>query len=388
MSAKEFLISFFAQTQESDFNDDIFLKTFYESYKKDSSNTSLADFYVSFINKNKEFTTDIHREHNLTYQMIHQEAKDASKEEILNILGNYIKQASISTEEPTQDYSDTFRSDTTNNLLLEVRKDGITINHQPDADFKLRNDLLDIWADTEHNCDEFCKSKALETKLKKAWYFRGEPTNPITTAELSEDVSSQVVQNIAPQVVYSPNIVISKINGLDEIIKRQSCCYVCSGSRLACGGMSDQGRICAETQLYLRSSYSMAINQYSFAFPLEYKDLIVCPNVIVFKDNNYRNIKEHQKWVRIPVIMCPTKFKPQIQTDIPESFADYHLILDILRLALKYAAAFGYSSVFIDDLGYQDNQIPKEIARTAVFKVAEEFGTQFYEIILDKNLID
>lgn len=330
--------------------------------------------------------------------------KVLKKSKVLAVISLFIQQSSILVNENVDDTITTqeqeVHDDTAVAIMKEiakkVKKGKMTLPEpKPDLVFGQRNEMLNIWQNTYQRIEELKESqKALVKILKKIYYVDSthlldKQPEYVDSEELSTDFplnGQRVVEIILPSerftncytnTQYSTIIKLSNNHPIEETTMRcrakNKTIYICSGSQNICGGNADQGLDNAESMLYMTSSYSLSLSKALHAYPLKRTDVIVMPNVLVFKNTSYEQEKDLSKWQRIAVMNAPCVYTPQtnledqIRTEFDErlllpttKFSDMVVgrVKNGLKSAIETALFFGYDSIVLDDRGIFDNWLP------------------------------
>jgi hypothetical protein len=341
-----------------------------------------------------------------------------NKAKALRILSMFIKQSSIITyEDPTEisnEHDETFREFTQADIVDGILNfDGRELpKPQPDVEFGKRSDMMNIWRNTESKCKELCEDPVLDMLVSKVFFIDTQlltgPFTHLTTVTMKEINELLPVETFEPS--YSRNkyqTVIRLVNTLplDETVirakQRIKTLYICAGSQMVQGGNADQGLDVQESMLYMTSSYSIGISKALHAYPLSTKQLLLCTNVLVFKDTKYQELPMN-KYQRIAVMCCPNKWRPSIcntsigETDdtraiiydprtIYKNEKDYVSIAKSFANALETALFFDYDTIVLDDRAIEDNQAPAHLMAKMMKDVIGTFNGRFREIVIAIN---
>jgi hypothetical protein len=455
--SEKFLIKFFSKLAVTDFKKDKFLQAFYKFYKKEKSQSKdLFQCYTEYITRNSDFKEE---DRASSLRTLYDEIKEAilapdkpetapttydsaytneavkkeaavpkgakspaikfSKTRALNVLSDFIKQSFIITyEDPEKEYDEkdeAFMDATTTNIIDEIQADGRTLPEpKKDVVFGQRSVMLGIWQDTRKKCQDLFENVQLAKLMSKIFYvdvsvfnlnFLPVPQKKLDTVLLTTDDKKEIilpVENFVPSYTsktYNTVITLSNNHPVHEttvrVKSKNKSIYICSGSQNICGGNADQGIDVVESMLYMTSSYSLAMEKALHAFPIAKSEVVVCPNVLVFKDSEYKTLPV-EDWQKIAVMMAPCKYKPHVKIakekpDDPDqdeceldprlfapkselSKQDYDRIKSNLIGSIETALFFGYDTIILDDRGISDNWLPAHpIAKiikdvTAIFK--------------------
>jgi len=470
-NSKKFMIKFFAKLKAKDFKSDQFLFGFYKAYEKGKmtqQSLTVFDFYMEYLLRNKNYdvakkTTEMNRlcdnikkaifdppVDSPTMADVKGNEKPASKMPITKTNGNsktvklnkkfalltlsdFIKSSCIITyenpEEVRTQHDEDFRVNTTKNIVEEIKTERgeLPIAHK-DAAFNRRNDMLEIWRDTEHKCIKFIENDIMANILRKVYFIDGSQitlhaNTPITTlscddiSQVSGDEkksSSPVIpaddddmipcETIMPSwshAYYKTIVTVLPTDALTETMHRNKkkikCALLCAGSQMIPGGSADQGIETNESILYYASSYNLCINQLIMAYPLASSQLLVLPNILVFKDHTKQRYPmlppiDGQK---ISVIMTPSIYRPETTIDnqdkyniddrlyLPSTrYKNPNIIIDQLKATFNTALFFGYDTIVLDDRGIEDFWLPAHHTAQLLAQVISQYKGKFHEIIV------
>lgn len=336
-----------------------------------------------------------------------------NKERSLNVLSTYIKESFIITyDEPEDDLTkedQEFREFGTDTILDEIKNmDGRVLpSAKKDLDFGKRVDMMNIWRDTENKCKELSKDENCLHIISKVYFIDSfellvskpqiktvlyEPTADILPPELFAACYSKNT--------YATVIRLANSHPVDEIVnlsrQKIKSIYICSGSRLVSGGNADQGIETTESMPYLTSTYSIGLEKALHAYPLMPGQILLCPNILVFKDINY-NMLPVQKWQKIAIMNAPSKWRPKVKDnngvidseinpfDPYLTFAnkdDITVMKNIITGMLETALFFGYDTVVLDDRGMADNLLPAYVVAKIMKEEISKFASRFKEIVI------
>jgi len=375
-----------------------------------------------------------------------------NKAKALLVLSDFIKASCIVTyenpDEVLTQHDEEFRVATTANIIEEIKASGVIIpKAQKDAEFNRRNAMLEIWHDTEHKCNKFIDNDALATVLKKVYFIDGAAisfsTGRIETL-LCQDAAKVQSEN-APKLLVvtgqpkrapiskkvgdiesdlpievltakrsgnSYRTIVNLVNGsaMTEVLKRNKTkipnVYICSGSQMIPGGSADQGVETNESVVYWSTSYNLCIEQAEMAFPLKPTQLLVMPNILVFKDHSKAGypMLPPQNGQKISIIMSPGIYRPATNLKNPyqhgvderlyypnAKYTNHKPIIDRYRSMLNAALFFGYDTVVLDDQGVKDFWLPAHHTSALLNQVINEFRGKFKEIVVaveDKSVYE
>lgn len=386
-----------------------------------------------------------------------------SKSRALDVLSDFIKQSFIITyDDPDKEFGEkdeAFMESTTCNIIDEIQSDGRALpDPKPDAVFGQRSDMLNIWQNTRQRCMVMMENQQLHRLVSKVFYidsgvFTDTKTNvsknvntqpvrqglfvsqdivpvhvvqkstqlytPIAVKPIKQETLSTVLlttddgrETILPvenfiscysNATYNTIISLSNNHPIQEITKqtklKNKSIYICSGSQNICGGNADQGIDIAESMLYMTSSYSISLEKTLHAFPIKSTEVIICPNVLVFKDTDYKFLDTNH-WQKIAVMMAPCKYRPKtnlVQQNECEmdvrlyepgaelSQQDYDRIKTNLVGGIETSLFFGYDTIVIDDLSISDNWLPAHQIAKIIASVVNLFKGRVLEFIICAN---
>lgn len=364
----------------------------------------------------------------------------------LKVLSNFIEESSIVTyDDPEQEYNEKdeeFMETATGNImdevLLEYKKKGKKLpDPQPDVVFGQRSEMLSIWQDTRKKCEELITSnEQLMKLLTKIFYVDTAPfighksfakqtqintillqSEPIPQIEhqTKTDGSKTFKVDYVKEIIlpsenfiacyssaqYNTVVTLTNNQPIDDIISRTKdkirSIYICSGSQNICGGNADQGIDVTESMLYMTSSYSIAIDKVTHAYPLGQSHAVLCPNVLIFKSSKYATLPVSQ-WKKVAVMNLPSKYKPA--TNIKDLFSSdrfddriydinttisheyFEQIKSTLIGGVELALFFGYDTIILDDRGIADNWIPAHSVARIIREVTDIFKGRVKEFVI------
>lgn len=343
-----------------------------------------------------------------------------NKAKALRVLSAFIKQSSIITYEDPNEISneqdEKFRDETQANIIDEiVNRDGRELPiPQKDIEFGKRSDMMDIWRDTEAKCKKLCEEPKLDALVSKLFFIdtkqlEQRPTK-ITSVEM-EEVNELLpvesfVQGYSKQK-YNTVIKLTNTIPIDEAVSRAKqkikTLYICAGSQMVQGGNADQGIDVQESMLYMTSTYSVGISKGLHAYPLTIDQVLICQNVLVFKDTKYQELPMN-KYQRIAVMCCPNQWRPKLinpkftdlSTEEPKTYLydtkttfkstdNYKTIAKSFANALEAALFFGYDTIVLDDRAIEDNLIPAHLMAKMMQEVLKIYSGRFKEVIIAVN---
>ena len=418
----KFLSKFFEKLTPIDLKHDKFLSAFYNCYlssKEKDSELKLFQFYTEYLVRNKLIKDSLKE---VEIKKIHDEIKNnicntpiptlttantpttatlttstttanvktfkLNKKHALSVISDYIKQSFIRIyENPDEDNTiedETFKNNATNTIIEELKNIGYIPTGKKDPVFNRRNDQLSIWQDTEKKCNAFLQISTMSNILKKVFFLDGCTSlndKTIKTIEIRDTKEvifpSEVINSRFTGMQFNTKISVLNKNPLSEMLLRinttKPIALVVSGSRMIAGGGSDQGFETNETSLYYSSSYNLCLNQINYAYPLEKTQMLICPNVLVFKDHTdskYSTLLASDSQ-RISVICNPTLYRPKTNLEDQNQYEfDNKLYLsetkyinaqpyiDKIKALFTNALLFGFTTIIIDDGGIEDFWLP------------------------------
>lgn len=355
-----------------------------------------------------------------------------------------------------------FMESTTTNIIDEIQLDGRVLPEpKKDVIFGQRSDMLNIWQNTRQRCQVMIENEQLHRLVSKIFYIdcskltssnvldskvvtetkaaktekRGIFATPDETPQVVTQASAQaytqaVIKPVKQQTLntvllmtddrketilpvenfvacysdaaYNTMITLSNNHPLQEVTTRvrqkNKSIYICSGSQNICGGNADQGIDVAESMLYMTSSYSISLERALHAFPLKPTEVILCPNVLVFKDTNYKFL-DTNLWQKIAVMNMPCKYRPKTNIKDPPqdecemdprlydpktemSPSDYDKIKTNLVGSIEASLFFGYDTIIIDDLSISDNWLPAYQIAKIIREVTIMFKGRVREFVI------
>jgi hypothetical protein len=341
------------------------------------------------------------------------------KEKALQVLSVFIQQSLIVTyEEPNREATEEdekFKEKASDNIIDEISNGTtyIDINGEevledarelpeakPDPMFGQRSDMMNIWRDTESKCQELLQQDIWAELISKLFFIDTEDIakkpDKIKTAYLEETRDILPVEKFTSLYTnnqYKTEIKLLNTYPVEETVRlsknKVKCAYLCAGSQMVIGGNADQGIDCTESMLYLTSTYSAGLAKALHAYPLKLSQVLLCRNVLVFKNTSYK-VKPITQWQRIVVINSPSRFRPALNIDdIRQDATDERLFSskthfkhekDKLEFKKNLASAievclfFGYDVIILDDRSIEDNQLPAH----DVAKLTREVLTSFF----------
>jgi hypothetical protein len=384
-----------------------------------------------------------------------------NKENALKMLSMFIKQSFIVTyEEPDMDMTQEdqeFRENTTDNILDEIVHGKVTYDHEgrkitedardlpeakKDVVFGQRSDMMNIWRDTESKCQGLVKNEKLAALVYKIYFIntinvnnaRNDDIEYNRDGSLRKDATASVDGSVPGSIKISSkprsietvfleeikdllpiekfvsrysnnnyNTVITFVNDqpINQTLTRSKQklkpIYICAGSQMVLGGNADQGIDTTESMLWMTTTYSSALEKVLHAYPLYANQLILCPNVLVFKDTNYNNLPVPE-WQKIAVMNAPCRFRPPTNIqDLKENEVDARLydkkttfakktdvikFKDSLANAIETALFFGYDTIVLDDRAIADNQLPAHQTAKSIKEVIDSFKGRVKEFVI------
>lgn len=438
MSSEKILIKIFNSITEDDFKKDKFLEEVYKCWKKESknsNNSTLFEFYIEFLIRNKTYN---HNEKIEELNKLYKEIVNAiinndevtvsfvknnkiadnpialkqptdkkkiilDKEQSIKILSDFVQQSSIITEiEPDIEEENIKVTDIINEITQGTKYvdiHGNEINEEvriipkpnPDKIFNRRSNIMNIWRDTETKCQELNRVEAMSNLINKIYFidtsYINRNLNYINTITMPElDLAEETIKAMYTSCVYDTNVKLLNTSPLAETINkvkdRIKSIYILSGSQMVLGSNADQGIETNESDIYLTSTYSSAIDKILHAFPLQLNQVVICPKVLVFKNLEYKLLPASQ-WEKIIVMNSPYKFRPKLD-DNGDFYndSDKFQFKKCLNDAIELALFFGYDNIIIDDRGIQDNELPIKTCINIIKDVIEDFHGRIKEIII------
>ncbi len=343
-----------------------------------------------------------------------------NKSKALRVLSDFIKQSNIITYEDPNEISnhqdEVFRDTTQANIIDEIiNRDGRELPiSQPDIEFGKRSDMMNIWRDTEAKCKKLCEEPTLDLLVSKLFFIDTQQLSShpdkITTVELKEinDIlPKETLINGYSKTKYNTIVKLTNMIPIEEVLtrarKKIKTLYICAGSQMVQGGNADQGINVQESMLYMTSTYSVGISKALHAYPLNISQILLCPNVLVFKDTKYNELPMNQ-YQRIAVMNCINHWRPKlinpkftdISTEDPKTYLydpktlfasniAYTNIAKSFSNALETALFFGYDTIVLDDRAVEDNNAPAYLMAKMMKEVINIYNGRFKEIIIAVN---
>jgi hypothetical protein len=372
------------------------------------------------------------------------------KDFAIQILSEFINLSSIVVDEtPDNDqtqYDDDFRNATTATIISELQESGQIIPAaKKDVGFNHRNEMLEIWHDTEQKCIEFINNDALANVLKKVYFINGldAKNRSLTTLEC-KDVSAiesgssskllvvpghrrnmpvaaklkyaddealvvfrgtflpiETLSHRASRAKYRTVVNVLNASPLSETMIRNKrnipTAYVCTGSQIIPGGNADQGIKTNESVVYYSSSYHLCLEQAKMAYPLTTSQILVMPNILVFKDHSKHKypMLPPANGQKISIIMSPGVYRPSTNLKNQDKYmVDSRLynpnarysntkqITDRFHAIFETALFFGYDTVVLDDQGIEDFWLPLHNTASILGSVIKTYNGKFKEIVV------
>ena len=434
MASEKFLTKFFSKLTKDDFTNNVFLDDFYKFYKK-SKSTNIFQYYIDYLLRNQEFqdendksnaTTDICNE--IKNCMLLKEKNSAehkttvkvNKTKALKVLNDFIEKSSIITYENPNEISNEQDEQFRGAIYANITSDIINIDGrklpipQPDLEFGKRSDMMNVWRDTETKCKKLCEDTSLDMLVSKLFFIDTKQMelkpSKITTVE-SKEINEllpveKFISNYSGQK-YNTNIKLTNTIPLEEALvqanKKIKTLYICTNSQMVQGGNADQGVDVQESMLYLTSTYSVGISKALYAYPLLISQILLCPNVLVFKNTKYQELPM-DKYQRLTVMCCTNQWRPKLVNSkyIDLSIEDpkkylyepetvfytndtYVSLSKSFANALETALFFGYDSLILDDRAIEDNNIPAHLMAKMLKNVLHAYNGRFKDIIIAVN---
>ncbi len=349
------------------------------------------------------------------------------KEKALQVLSAFIQQSQIMTyEEPEQETTEEdekIKEKASGGMMDDISAgttfidiDGEEIQEDarllpeavPDLVFGQRSDMMNIWRDTESKCQELMQQDVWAELISKVFFI---DTNEITsntkkieTVELEETIDILPVEKFKQLYTnnqYKTEMRLLNTHPINETVRlaknKIKCIYICTGSQMVTGGNADQGIDCTESMLWMTSTYSAGLARALHAYPLSLSHILLCRNVLVFKDTNYK-IKPLNQWQRIAVMNAPARFRPILniedmkQGEIDERIfhakthfkyeKDKATFKKSLTGAIEVCLFFGYDVIVLDDRAIEDNQLPAHDVAKIMRDVFNSFFGRVKEFII------
>ena len=392
-----------------------------------------------FLSKEEKEKSKQRFKNNRETETKHEKVHDPSSKKIvldkkkaLKVLSVFIQQSIIVTYEnpdltATEDEERT-REQISSDILNDVKKGttftdikGVSIDEKgrelpvakPDEIFRQRNEMMNIWRDTESKCQELLRQQVWETLLTKLYFIDTkhmfevkslgvipDKIETIFTSETSYSLPREILLNSYTGGKYKTVIRLSNEHPINDYINvsknKEKCIYICTGSQMVIGGNADQGIDCNESMLYMISTYSAGISKALHAYPLNVYQALLCRNVLVFKDFNYK-IKPVQQWQRIAVLTAPVKFRPNLVSTKKDDIDIYARETNFKKTedaddfknsligSIETCLFFGYDTIILDDRAIEDNRLPAYAVMRIMYDVLHMFNGRVREFIISIN---
>lgn len=340
-----------------------------------------------------------------------------NKAKALRVLSAFIKQSNIITyEDPNEisnEHDEKFRDDTQARIADEiVNEDGRALPvPQKDAEFGKRSDMMNIWRDTESKCSKLCEERKLDELISKLFFIDTKQLesrpNHVKTVWLEETKDLLPVETFVSgysKKKYDTVVKLTNTVPIDEAVNRAKqkikVLYICAGSQMVQGGNSDQGIDTQESMLYMTSTYSVGIGKGLHVYPLSIDQVLICPNVLVFKDSKYQELPMSQ-YQKIAVMCCPNQWRPKLSNlktndlsnedpktylyDIKTTFiqvTNYKTLAQAFANSLEMALFLGYDTIVLDDRAIEDNLMPAHQMAKMLKEVLKIYSGRFKEVII------
>ena len=263
---------------------------------------------------------------------------------------------------------------------------------KPDQTFKRRSEIMNIWRDTESKCQELNQVEAMSNLMNKIYFIDTTYINKnfqhIQTITMpGVDLPEETIKCMYTGKTYNTVLKLLNVSPLAETIQkvkeRTKPIYILSGSQMVLGGNADQGIESNESDVYLSSTYSSAIEKILHAFPLQLNQVVICPKVLVFKNSEYKLLPASQ-WEKIVVMNSPCKFRPKISENGAEyiNVADAEEFKKSLQESIELALYFGHDTIVLDDRGIFDNILPVKFCTRVIKDVIYDFEGRIKEVCI------
>ena len=448
--AEKYISDFLNTLTYDDYKKDIFLMNFYKAYNKESTTTNLYDFYIYFITKSIEFINkdlEINNLINEIYNKIinynqHDDAEEKVeklintnrktenvklvlteeqkyRENVMFILSDYIKQSIIVVADNNTDNTDIpeqIHEAIYNHLFVNDEGDDFKAVVLPESQVMAEQTTrMSIWYNTYSKCSDLKKnSNSLVAQLSKFYLielsniigkiknldvgkkmqintdFLESPYPDMKTKKTYYIIPPELLENKYSNANYTSRVIVLKKHPLDEVVKQSkekiNPVYIMTGSPIVCGSNSEQGINSNESKLYLTSTYSIATEIPSAAFPLRFSQALSCNKILVFKNEKYELLPTSE-WVKISVINSPSLFRPNVTKtksntmyDASYTVIDYEKTVYKIKGTFELALFMGHDNIIIDDCGIVDNQLPIRQTLEILRDCINEFKGRFRQI--------
>lgn len=327
---------------------------------------------------------------------------------------NFNNEKKISDEKQNDDINqeNDIHTNNTNIIMQEIISEyGNIPTAIKDQSFKYRNDMIEIWKNTESYIEKISKNEKMLKLFNEIYLIDNNDINinndniPILNPK---NVDQYYKFNILKKInskykaeMYNTIITIIQNDTLSEtIIKANNninAILIANEMEFIPGGNSDQGTVTKITPLYFSSTYSLGLSKVEHIYPLGHNYLIFIPNVLVFKnhkDLKYNNLNS-DKCTKISVLASAPKYKPKSNINNQDKynmdeklylsdtkFIDVNIFKNQLIGIFNTTLMLGYTTIIIDDRGVEDNWAPVVHSAIILSQVINMFKGKFKEIIV------
>jgi len=437
MNKYRFLQTIFKKLSESDFQSDKFLNMIYYSYQKENQKTqhiTLCDFYIEYLLSYRHHTENKEDEiqnicNSIVEKILHPDADNLTdsgsadiqpssnkkifrfnKKNVLTILSEFVQSSHIILHEEDEIYEqgrqhEDFHESITQNIINEIKAErGSLPQAIQDQQFIKRNELLEVWRDTEMKCRKLLENEKMAQILQKIYFIDARQIclnnyQAITTIEYDEDQEIETLMPNWPKQSYNTQISVINKHPIEIACQSKSskCVIICPGSQMISGGGADQGIETAESVYYYATSYSICTNQIMMKYPLQTYQLLIMPNILLFKNHNsptYVSLSPIDSQ-RLSIIMVPGIYRPKTNISNQDNYTMDHrlfhkaakytnqtLIQQQLQYVFNTALFFGYDTIIIDDYGINDFWLPLHHTAQLIAQAINNYRGKFKEIIV------
>jgi hypothetical protein len=342
-----------------------------------------------------------------------------NKEASLNVLRRYICDSSVIIYEPPPQTDvieeDTFRDDIAHIIEADINEDGRKMpTGTKNTELSKRILRMNVWRDTEEKCKNLCKDAQMMQSLSKIYhidlslfsarrsYVMTMPDSTNGDDDTAKNSKMPVIQldAVYSNMTYKTIIRVLNSDPVFEAKIRPKSAYICAGSGMVQGGNADQGLDVVESRLYLTTTYSIGLSNALHSYPLNKNYVLVCPNVLVFKDLSYNTVQLND-YKRISVICAPSPWRPKLSNpNMPDLsnidgfdylydsntkytlIEKYNFVKQNLYNTFELALFRGYDTIILDDRGITDNVLPCHDTAIIMRDVINMFKGRFCEIVI------
>lgn len=342
------------------------------------------------------------------------------KKRVLLVLNAYIENSfiteNLNPDEDFEENNEQVKDEITNNVIEDLKADSYekrNIVIVDNVELHDRSRRMEIRSDTENKIQQLNSDKNMFHLLSKIYIVNTTDmkilTDSITTIPIKSDFSddnqiivpSETLTSSYSRIQYNTRIQLKKsspLQAITEIARNIKAIYICSGSNMTQGGNADQGINTQETDLYLRTTYSVALDKASRIYPLSRNTILLCPIVLVLKNEEFKELPN--KTLRKISVLCapsvrtwkPTLVSPSDRnTDVQDiylndvTYKDKNVEIKVLKEllgGLETCLFFGYDTIVIDDQAVEEHCLPVHTTAKLLQKAINSVKGRFKEIII------